>query len=417
MTVDLPRILFPVEPAAFIRESWTNRARFIGGDRAKFDDLAFGRTVFRALCSGAPGPELIRAQYIDGGNIARAVLIQPEQVDAMFEAGMTICAVGLDRLHPPLARCAGAVKLGLNYPDRVSVSGYYSPDGAGFGLHFDSHPTFILQIEGEKRWRYSATPLVDFPPRNLSLSDPDEVERFAHDHPWCTLDLPDEDSLLDQVLRPGDVLYLPPGTCHRTYARGFSLSLTVACWRTSVLDLIWSQLARTLRPHTAWRQPLPAFSERPVDGVPLPSAVAASLEARLAELRDLVNAWAPASFASTLYSMVSQFDLPAPAPGPARPIRRRDRFELPHPITWLLADGHEGEQEVHLFAGNRTLVLPSAAGAFVRRLAQHREFRAEQALRWAETRAEFAWDEVREALEVLLERGIIQRSASARRPS
>jgi hypothetical protein len=52
------------------------------------------------------------------------------------------------------------------------------------------------------------------------------------------------------------VLYLPPGTAHRTDARGSSLSLAVVCWQTTVLDLVWQHLAPALRKHAAWRQPV-----------------------------------------------------------------------------------------------------------------------------------------------------------------
>jgi ribosomal protein L16 Arg81 hydroxylase len=409
--IDLRHILAPVAPDAFIERHWAARPLHIPGRPAKFRALAFDAGALRALWAGLRPPD-ITAQYQDTTGAPRSLAVEPALVEPLFRSGMTLCFAGLDELHPGLARCAAAVKLGLHYADRVAVNAYWSPDGAGFATHFDCHQTFIVQLEGEKRWRYSAAPLVAFPPRNLSFGDPDAVAAFRRDFPWARFTLPDEEALVEQVLRPGDVLYLPAGTCHRTDARGASLSLTVACWRTSFLELLWQQLAGTVREHAAWRRPPPVFTRPGPGRAPLPSAAEQFIAARLAELRDLVNGWTPGHFARTLLASISDVNPPDAPVAPPSVIRRRDRFDVPAAITCVAED--DGES-VFVFAGPVRLAVPSTAHGFVLQLARRRRFRAEDARRWSGTSRPLGWAETREALEVLLSRGLIRRAPPRRR--
>lgn len=404
MAFDLTHILRPLDPDAFIARHWARRPLHVRGTPAKFRPLGFGAPSLRALCAGPTPPEVV-AQHHDIDGVPRGVVVEARLAEPLFRAGMTLCFERLEQFHPGLARCAAAFKLGLHYPDTIAVNAYWSPDGAGFGLHFDCHQTFILQLEGEKRWRHSAAPLVPFPPGNLPFGDPDAVAAFRRDYPWAEVEPPLERNLVERVLRPGDVLYLPAGTAHRTDARGRSLSLSIACWRTSFLELLWQQLSSTLRGDVAWRQPPPVFRRRPVGAAPFPRATEDFIAARLSELRDMVTHWTPADFARTFFSSVGELPFPEPPAGRSAPIRRTDRFEVPMPITCVAA----GDGTVSVFAGNARLALPATARFFVERLAHRRLFSADDALTWTEGTGRLSWAEVREALHALLGRGVIHR--------
>jgi ribosomal protein L16 Arg81 hydroxylase len=408
VAIDLTRILRPLTPETFVARHWTRRPVHIRGTPARFRALRFGQPSLRALCAGPAPPEVI-AQHHDIDGVPRRVSVDPRLAEPLYRAGMTLCFERLEQLHPPLARCAAAFKLGLHYPDTVAVNAYWSPHGAGFGLHFDCHQTFILQIEGEKRWRHSAAPLVEFPPTNLAFGDPAAVAAFRRDYPWARLQPPAERTLVERILRPGDVLYLPAGTAHRTDARGHSLSLTVACWRTSVLELLWQHLARAVRPAAAWRQPLPAFTRRRPGPRPLPPATAAFLAARLADLRAMVNGWTPDDLAATLFSSVSDLPLVEPLPAQPAPVRRSDRFEVPTPITCV----ETGGDTVLVFAGGARLSVPATGRTFLQRLAGRRRFRARDASTWTDGSRPLPWSEVRAALDTLLGRGVIRRRPGA----
>ena len=78
--------------------------------------------------------------------------------------------------------------------DDVMVS--YAPPGGGVGPHFDSYDVFLAQGAGLRRWRVGRCRERDLLP-NTPLRI---LRRFRPRHEW--------------VLRPGDMLYLPPHYGH-----------------------------------------------------------------------------------------------------------------------------------------------------------------------------------------------------------
>ena len=93
--------------------------------------------------------------------------------------------------------------------DDLMVS--YAMPGGGVGPHFDSYDVFLLQGEGERRWRISKQQDLTLAP-NLPLKI---LRNFKAEQEW--------------TLGPGDMLYLPPNVAHEgvavtectTYSIGF----------------------------------------------------------------------------------------------------------------------------------------------------------------------------------------------------
>jgi 50S ribosomal protein L16 3-hydroxylase len=93
--------------------------------------------------------------------------------------------------------------------DDLMVS--YAAPGGGVGPHFDSYDVFLLQGFGRRRWRYG-------PQRDLALRPGLPVKILRRFKPAC-----------DEILAPGDMLYLPPQFAHdgvavdacTTYSIGF----------------------------------------------------------------------------------------------------------------------------------------------------------------------------------------------------
>lgn len=84
--------------------------------------------------------------------------------------------------------------------DDVMVS--YASDGGGVGPHIDSYDVFLLQLSGQRRWRWGRCnrPVLraDVPLKMLARFEPSA----------------------SQTLEPGDMLYLPPGWAHEGTAVG-----------------------------------------------------------------------------------------------------------------------------------------------------------------------------------------------------
>jgi hypothetical protein len=172
---------------------------------------------------------------------------------------MTICASILDEAGP-CGEVIAAYRSAFVTAGPPHVNCYYSPDQAGYGLHFDTHPVWILQVAGSKHWTVSYEPAVPNPPFNVIF--PPGRERVKL--PWITLDRPDVDDperFMRVRLDPGDVLYIPAGGWHAARAEGSSLALTLAMGRVSTLDLfdllVNSTAALRLREVTDRLEPVP----------------------------------------------------------------------------------------------------------------------------------------------------------------
>lgn len=86
----------------------------------------------------------------------------------------------------------------------VGANVYVTPPGSqGFAPHFDDVDAFVCQVAGSKRWRvYSA-----FDSGHSMLPRSSSIDFAEHD-------LAASKVLVDEILHPGDMLYLPRGTIH-----------------------------------------------------------------------------------------------------------------------------------------------------------------------------------------------------------
>ncbi|OJU92852.1 MAG: cupin [Acinetobacter sp. 38-8] len=80
--------------------------------------------------------------------------------------------------------------------DDIMVS--YAPKGGSVGKHFDFYDVFLVQGHGHRRWQLGQMC--------------DESTQFIPDQPLKLL--PEINVQFDEVLAPGDLLYVPPGLAH-----------------------------------------------------------------------------------------------------------------------------------------------------------------------------------------------------------
>ncbi len=104
--------------------------------------------------------------------------------------------------------------------DDVMVS--YASDGGSVGPHYDNYDVFLLQGEGQRRWRVGqwcgeGEPLV---PHN-------ELRLLAH-----------FEEQAEYLLEPGDILYLPPRVAHWGIAEGECTTFSIGFRAPRVNDLV-----------------------------------------------------------------------------------------------------------------------------------------------------------------------------------
>jgi hypothetical protein len=216
------------------------------------DELVSGRGLRTPFLRMArEGATLEDRTFTRGGGIGAAIGDQAsdDAVLRQFSEGATLVLQGLHRTWRPLIDFSQALAAELGHP--VQVNAYVTPpENTGFSDHYDVHDVFVLQVEGEKRWR------IRPPVHELPLRDEPWTGRRAAVE-TASADPP----LIEEILVPGDCLYLPRGYLHSATALGgtsIHLTIGVHAWTRRHLadELVRTAVTRASRSREL-RQALP----------------------------------------------------------------------------------------------------------------------------------------------------------------
>ena len=199
-------LLGEITPRQFLREYWQKKPLLVRQAIAGFQGLLAKPDLLRLATDGDVESRLVTRQksnwQMQRGPFTKKQMTQLPVGDwtLLVQDLNHFVAAGRDLLRQfsfiPYARL-----------DDLMVS--YAVPGGGVGPHFDSYDVFLLQGAGERRWRISAQ-------RDLTLA-PDAplkiLKSFKAQQEW--------------VLRPGDMLYLPPNIAHEGVAQS-------ECWTYSI---------------------------------------------------------------------------------------------------------------------------------------------------------------------------------------
>ena len=236
----------------------------------RYDDLLSFEDLERLLCSGGlrhPAFRLVKAgERLDLRDYATDIPWRPVPFTGTidvpsaltaFASGATVVLQALHHTHPPLAAFCRLLEVELEQP--VQANAYFTPRGSqGLPVHHDTHDVFCLQVAGRKRWLVYE-PALELPLRNQRY----RPERGGPGEP-----------VLDLVLEPGDMLYMPRGWLHEALTSDEdSLHLTIGVTVYTWLDALRAALE-------ACADELEVRRSVPDDGVPTADLLRV-LEARL----------------------------------------------------------------------------------------------------------------------------------------
>lgn len=201
-------LLGGISPERFMRQYWQKKpllirqavpgmqpllARAALLAMAGQDDVE-SRLITRAASGGA--------WRLRHGPFARAA------IPKLSQPGWTLLVQGLDlhldTAHALLEQFAFVPRARL---DDLMVS--FATDGGGVGPHFDSYDVFLLQAQGQRRWRIGRQ-------KDLTLQ-PDAPLKILRDFQ------PEQ----EWVLEAGDMLYLPPRYAHDGVAQGECMTYSI----------------------------------------------------------------------------------------------------------------------------------------------------------------------------------------------
>ena len=253
--------------ARFLREHWQKKPLLVRGAFPALRDPLTPEELAGLSCEEGVESRIVRER---GGREPWEVTFGPHpesRFAALPERGWTLLVQELNRHVPEAALLLEHFGFVPNVRvDDVMVS--YAAPGGSVGPHLDSYDVFLIQGMGERRWKYDTRPTSDTRLRDgLDLRI---LRRFAPD--------------ADEVLGPGDMLYLPPGFAHHGVAVTPCLTYSIG-FRAPGFGEMWKAFAA----HAAARSG-PAGTRLLVDPPLVPAENPGAIPpALLARVRDAVR--------------------------------------------------------------------------------------------------------------------------------
>jgi 50S ribosomal protein L16 3-hydroxylase len=213
--------------AKFLRDYWQRKPLLVRGAFPAFRDPISPDELAGLSCEPLVESRIVREK---GGRRPWEVTYGPQD-EAIFselpERGWTLLVQEVNRWVPDAALLLDSFSFVPNVRvDDVMVS--FAEPGGSVGAHLDSYDVFLLQGQGERRWRFHTRPTKDM--RLRSGLDLRILERFEPD--------------ADEVLGPGDLLYLPPGFAHHGVAVTPCLTYSIG-FRSPSAGEAWTSFATT----------------------------------------------------------------------------------------------------------------------------------------------------------------------------
>jgi hypothetical protein len=156
--------------------------------------------------------------------------------------------------------------------------------------HFDPGGGFFIQCQGTKRFWVSRLPVLDWPThRGYITRDQPVYYRGYAPQPWekdVAADVADH--LVEVVMTPGDILYLPTGTIHATESLDeMSVGLLLVTVNTTFAELLFRAVAARFLSDPNFRR-LPGADVMAGRGGGAPEEISQFLSARLQEVSELL---------------------------------------------------------------------------------------------------------------------------------
>lgn len=351
-------LLGGLSTARFLREYWQKKPLLVRGAFPGFQDPIDPDELAGLSCEDGVESRIVREK---GGACPWEVTWGP-QAESVFgtlpKRGWTLLVQEVNRWVPEVAMLLEPFGfLPSVRVDDVMIS--FAAPGGSVGPHVDSYDVFLVQGRGKRRWKYHTRPTKD---RRI---EPDLELRILQKF----------EAEADEVLGPGDMLYLPPNFAHHGVAVSSCLTYSVG-FRSPSAGEVWSSFAAA-----SARQKVEAkrlLEDPPFAPASNPGAIPEVLLARVRELvrsldtsDEAIDRWF-ASFATRL-KPGHELEPPRRAPEPKRFLRKLERGAMlarSEEARWaFLPHANDG---LLLYVGGSEIAVPAEACELARVLCAKR---------------------------------------------
>lgn len=271
---------------AFLAQAWQRQPRLIRGAFNNFEDL-----VEPEILAGLALEEGVDSRVIENRANTWQVSHGPfESYEAFGEDGWTLLVQSVNEWIPEVQQLIAPFRFLPDWRiDDVMIS--FATENGGVGPHLDQYDVFIIQGAGTRHWQVGerVSNAAEFCPHPelKQLKDP-----FV--------------PVIDAVLQPGDMLYIPAGCPHNGVALEPSLNYSVGFRAPNTAELA-AAVADTL---SQLEVPMPRYRDAAADSYGNPYQVTAS---QLAHVREfLLQGLAASDIDHAMMLVLSQSKRPLP---------------------------------------------------------------------------------------------------------
>lgn len=215
----LPPLGMP--PERFLRDYWQKKPLLIRNAFPDFESPIQPEDLAGLACEEGTLSRIIAHDRERDGWMVRHGPFEEAMFPAMPHHDWTLLVQDVDKWDSDVAALLDAFAFLPRWRiDDIMIS--FAAPGGSVGAHVDQYDVFLLQAKGHRRWQIDASekPSMEF--RNdveLKL-----LREFHPTHDW--------------LLRPGDMLYLPPGVPHHGVAEDACLTFSVGMRAPSAAELL-----------------------------------------------------------------------------------------------------------------------------------------------------------------------------------
>ena len=192
-------VLLKDRKLAFVREGDTDRFSKVFGWTALQEMLECGKHP-----RGAADVRLTKEsktvpleRWLTKNPATNTNKIDVGKVEEFLAAGFSLVVTPIEKYVPVLNALCIELRSRVSEQIKVGVIVTACGTSGAFKIHYDPEDLIILQVEGTKRWRIFGPP-VSNPVVGMEKPPPP----------------PEDEPIFDEVLEPGDFLFLPAGTWH-----------------------------------------------------------------------------------------------------------------------------------------------------------------------------------------------------------
>lgn len=212
-------ILGDLDPGEFLSEYWQKKPCLIRQALPDYEPPLDGDDLAGLACEELAESRLVSGCYAEQDWQVRYGPFDEADFSTLPESNWTLLVQDVEKHYPPLQDLMELFDFLPSWRlDDLMIS--YAVTGGSVGPHVDQYDVFLLQTQGERRWQIARA----FKPDLLAGCPINVLLEFEAEQEW--------------VVRPGDMLYLPPNVAHYGVALEPGMTWSVGLRAPSAADLL-----------------------------------------------------------------------------------------------------------------------------------------------------------------------------------